>query len=152
MAKCCFALGALHAHTRTHAHFWKCKQSNRKSNKHFNPSHFVCIFVYVFIFIFVMCYLFRWFCMVAPRLNRWQCCTFGQLSKIQANDCLLRLNFPGIEVLRSHLHTFGLVWNLCCFWHGTRHAAQIHAKEKHPRTNDGFRLTVQSDAKRWKDI
>lgn len=40
-------------HTRARD-FWKCKQSNRKSNKHFNPSHFVCIFVYVSIFIFVI--------------------------------------------------------------------------------------------------
>lgn len=113
MAKCCFALWVL----RTH--FGKCKQSNRKSNKHFNPSHFVCVFIFV---IFVcpslslcvcLCYLFRWFCTVIQPLNRWQCCTFGQLSKIQANACLLRLSCPGIEALRSHLYIyvwFHLVW------------------------------------------
>lgn len=41
--------------------------------------------------------------MAAQRLIQWQCYTFGQLSKIQANDCLPRLSFPGTGAKLSHL-------------------------------------------------
>lgn len=151
MANCCVAVGALHTYTHN---FWKCKQSNRKSNKHFNPSHFVCIFVLRFHFhfrkILPVSLILHGKTTVEPMAMLY----FWPIVKNPGEWLSSSIKFSwyrGVAITPTHIHVwFGYcVW----FWHGNRHADKYTSNNSRPHNERWFRLrctAMQNNEKKEK--